>query len=133
MATIVNEALQAAFGLPGQSGDPEAILYAAHRLAATYRTALEWKLEFERLDVPEEMETLRLLTGSFCDNMVAEVEEFSHTLKRSIPDAVARAQAGQRVELKLTLKLTVPDRNQEYQHELQRIEGLIQSGMLGWD
>src|SRR2546426_703132 len=64
MATIVNEALQAAFGLPGQSGDPEAILYASHRLAGTYRTALEWKLEFERLDVPEEMETLRLLTGT---------------------------------------------------------------------
>ena len=128
---LIKQALPAAFGPPGTSGDPEAIFYVAKRLGEFYRNLLEWKLDYQRFEVPEEMERLRLLAATICDNIVAELEEFSHELKTSLTNAMEAVGKGQSVKVHLTLTLTVPDLA-ELNQEIARINGLVKSGALRW-
>jgi len=131
--TLLERALPAAFGPPGTSGDPEAIFYVAKRLGEVYRNLLEWKLEYQRFQVPEEMERLRLLAATICDNMVAEIEEFSHKLKTSLTNAMEAVGKGQCVRVDLNLTLTVPDLGAEQEKEFARINGLVKSGAIRWE
>lgn len=129
LGRVVNQALPAAFGPPGVSGDPEAILHAANRVAMAYRDAMEWKLDLYRYDVPHEMERVRDLMGRFCDNMVAEVEEFSHTINTALKNALADVKQGKKAAVSIMLKLTVPDQS-EIQPEFERLSFLLASGSL---
>jgi hypothetical protein len=130
--SIIDKVLPIAFGPPGVSGDPEAILYAASRLAAAYRSALEWKSTFLRAALPDELEGLRSVASRFCDNMISEVEEFAAKVKDELANAVTKMQSGQPAVVALTLKLTVPDLS-ELQPELDRVTILIRSGRLNWN
>jgi len=132
MKTLVERTLPDAFGPPGKSGDPEAIYYVAKRLAGVYRDLLEWKLEYQRMDVPDELKRLKALAASLCDNTVSEMEAFSRALKASLINAVESARKGQSVRIHLKLALTGPD-FAEAEREFARIEGLIQSGKFRWD
>lgn len=130
--SLFERALPAAFGPPGTSGDPEAIFYVAKRLAGVYRNALEFKLDFQRFQVPEELERLRLLAATFCDNMVAEIEEFSQKLKTSLTKAIEATRKGQSVKVELNLILTVPH-GAGLEEEAARLRGLVEAGALRWD
>jgi uncharacterized protein YdeI (YjbR/CyaY-like superfamily) len=100
-------------------------------LATAYRTALEWKLDFRRIELPEEMENLRSIAERMCDNVISEVEEFSHTVKSSLTSAIQAAQTGVQAKVEITLRLTVPDQS-ELQPEMDRLTSLIRSGALHW-
>ncbi|MFZ0963601.1 MAG: DUF4062 domain-containing protein [Terriglobia bacterium] len=132
LTILVNQAWPSAVGRTSEPADPEAILYVAERLTSVYRNALHWKLDFRRLAVPPEMDRLKVLASCLCDNMVREVEEFSHFLKTSTAEAVRAARAGEKAEVRQTLTLTAPDMT-EYEAELRRVTDLISSGVLKWD
>lgn len=132
LTTLFNVAWPSAMGSHGKPADPEAVVYVAERIAAVYRDALDWKLDFERLGTPEELCRLKSLAGCVCDNMVAEVEEYSSKLKALTSEAVRAARLGQKAEVKLTLTLTVPDPT-EYTREFDRVTGLLSSGALEWE
>jgi hypothetical protein len=128
-AILINQAWTAAIGKPGEPAEAEGILYAAGRLTSVYRNALEWKLDFQRLAMPPEMNRLMLLTSCLCDNIVREIEGFSQFLKPATADAVRAARAGEKAEVRRTLTLTVPDMTEAYA-ELSRVADLISSGAL---
>jgi hypothetical protein len=131
LTTLLNVAWPSAIGPHGKPADPEAIVYVAERIAAVYRNALDWKLDFERLGTPEELCRLKSLASCLCDNMVAEVEEYSSKLKALTSEAVRAARLGQKAEVKLTLTLTAPDLT-EYTEELRRVTDLYNSGAREW-
>jgi hypothetical protein len=93
---------------------------------------LAWKVDFERLDVPEELKRLRSLASSLCDSMVAEIEEFTSRLKALTAEAVRAARAGQKAEIVVTLYLTPPNRT-EMMKEFDRVMSLYSSGALKWE
>jgi len=126
---VIDGALPIAFGPLGTSGDPERILHAANRLADTYRTALEWKLDFLRIALPQEMTKLQGIVGCFLDNVIVDIEKFSRTLADSLPSAIQATLAGQKVNLTFTLELTTPELP-EFELELSRIASLIECGAL---
>jgi len=130
--SLVEQALPAAFGPPGVSGDGEEILYVAKRLAGVYRDLLEWKLDYQRFGVPEEMETLRRLAATICDDMVTQMEELSRNLKNSLTKAVEAARKGQSVRIELKLTWTIPNAA-KLDNEIARINDLVQSGRLRWN
>jgi hypothetical protein len=132
LETLINVAGPAAIGPPGKPGDPEEIVYVAERIAAVYRDALAWKLDFERLEVPEGLRRLKLLASCFCDDLVMQVEDCSSKLKARTAEAVRAARMGQKGEVVVTLQLTVPDFT-EYTKELDRVTGLFSSGALEWE
>jgi hypothetical protein len=129
---IVDEALPQAFGPPGTSGDAEAILYCAKRLAEVYKSAMEWRVDFVRVEVPKELDRIKEATARLCDNMVQEIEEFSLKVNRDLKQAVVEAQSGKKVTLNFMLTLTSSG-FAEFENEMQQMKALIADGKLAWD
>ena len=130
---VIREVLPAALGPPGVGGDPEAILHAANRLSAAYGSALEWKLDFYRLDLHPEFDKVRAISSSFCDNMVAEIETFSHSLNSAIEKAETDRKAGRPATVGLTLTLTIPKVLDQLEEELGRVSAMIKAGEIDLD
>jgi hypothetical protein len=124
---LVNEVIPIAVGAPGQSGDPDQILYVVNRLAQAYKAALEWKLDLRRVDIAPGLRNLRAHAETFCDNMVTQFEDFSRTLNESLPKAVEAARSGEKVEVRIVLKVTMPDPTAFYA-ELKSIQPMLSSG-----
>ncbi|MGB9456506.1 MAG: DUF4062 domain-containing protein [Bryobacteraceae bacterium] len=129
---IIKEALPTAFGPLGTSGDAEAILYCARRLAEVYKGALEWRSDFVRTGVRKELDQLKAAAAGFCDNMVREIEEFGPLVNRELKQALLDAQSGKKVDAVITLTLTGCGMA-EITTEADRLKALIISGELSWD
>ena len=129
---ILSEALPRALGPPGVSGDPGAILHCAKRLAGIYRTALEYRLDFGRVELHPELEKLKAAAARLSDNVVREVEDFSSNFDRDLKQAIIEARAGKKVEANAMLKLTSSG-TEEYSEEVRRVTALCLSGALPRD
>lgn len=107
---ILNVAFQDAYAPTGVPSDPEGLVYSAHRLAETYRHAIEWAIECNRTDVGEdEFENIVRLVGALTGNMIREIEEFSERILRETEEALLNLPAlGEQPRvLNFTLTLTV--------------------------
>jgi hypothetical protein len=105
---IVNVALQEAFGPPGVSGDPLKIVYATQRLAAAYRSGIEWATEARRVYVIEQFQELIDAIRTFFDNTINEIEDYGEHCFRTIEGVIANPpKPGEKREVELTLKLTM--------------------------
>lgn len=122
---ILNVALQDAFGPPGVAGDPEAIVYVAQKLAESYRSAIEWAIEFQHISVNDDFRHIVRISAKLTENMIEEIEEWSKKILREIEEAVASLplSPGEQRVLEFTLKITVPDMA-EFDQELERLERL---------
>jgi hypothetical protein len=120
---VLNKAFQDAYGPPGVPSDPEGLVYAAHRLAETYRHAIEWGIECNRTDVgDDEFKNVVRLVGTLTGNMIREIEEFSERILKETEESLLNLPSpGEppRV-LEFTLKLTVPEM-EELNQEMQRL------------
>jgi len=106
---------------PGISGNPEHLYYVAMRLGEIYREVLKWKLDFHRLSIDSNYLRLTSLVSCLLDNTVREVEEYSGTMSPKLRGAITRSRTtDERIELNLTLTLTVPDMT-ELDIELARL------------
>jgi hypothetical protein len=128
---IVDEALPSAFRPQGASGDVDSILHVANRLAVIYRAALEWKLDFRRVEVHPEASKLRSVASTGCDRMVADIERFSGELDTALKQAVQSLRSGNRVSIEVKLTLSGWERVAELELELDHIGSLFRSGRLG--
>jgi len=132
LQTLFNRALPIAFGPAGQSGDPEGILYVAERVGNIYRSLMEWKLDFFRMSMAEELLQLRKLAASLIDNTITEIEEFVLRLSAELADALNSPQCGSSRQITLTLTLTVADQK-PLNEEINRLSELVAIGEIEWD
>ncbi len=110
MKNLFQDALSSAYGPPGQSADPDAILYVANRVGAIYRAALDWKLDFFRLLIDERLFKFRELAAALCDNIVSEVEEHARELPGRISDILGTTSGP--INAAIRLGLSVPDQTE---------------------
>ena len=122
LEALVNTSLPEAFGAPGLSGNPEKIVYVANRIGSVYRRALEWKLDFYRLILHDELSNLRSLTASVLDNPVNEIEETTIRLARELAQGLA-GPPDSSVSVNVTVRLTIPDLT-KLESELARVAHL---------
>lgn len=98
---------ESAFGAVGVNGDPEMIVHLGSRLVEGYGNLLRWAEDVRGLRVPEGAEQVRSLLSRIVEEPLiayrAWVLEYAQTADR-IPELI---QAGTRIELNLTLYLTV--------------------------
>lgn len=129
MNQIFNVALPDALGPPGVPGDPEAIVYAAQKLAESYRSAIEWAIEFQNIQVDDDFRNIVRISARLTENMIREVEEWSEKILREIEETVASLplSPGKQRVLDFTLTITVPDMT-EFDQELERLKRLYGVG-----
>lgn len=74
---VLSPEMQArAFGLPGESGDPEMIEHLATRLVAVYRDQMSWAAMVRGAMVDEEFERLFALTAQLVDLPILQFRQF---------------------------------------------------------
>ncbi|MFL6284115.1 MAG: DUF4062 domain-containing protein [Pyrinomonadaceae bacterium] len=126
---IINMAFKDAYAPAGVPADPEGLVYSAHRLAETYRHAIEWGIECNRTDVSDgELKDIVRLVGGLTNNIIQEIEEFSARILREIEEALNNLPGpGEppRV-LNFTLTLTVSG-VEELNEEMERITSYYSS------
>jgi hypothetical protein len=120
---LFNVALKEAMGPPGIAGDPEGIVYVVQRIGESYRHAIEWTLDCQRIYVDEEFQTLVKCFARLSHNMIKEIEDYSTYVQTTIKESIAAYRPGVKQELNLTLTLTV-DGGEEFGEELERINTL---------
>ena len=106
LETLFNTTLQEAMGPPGQPGDPEKLAYVARKIADAYRSAIMWKMEFQRLKVPVDFQGLSLAVAELATNMIREIEMYSDKLKSGLEEAIASHKPGEKKEIEFVLHLT---------------------------
>lgn len=72
----VFEAQEAAFGPPGEAGDPVLIEHFARWIINVYEDMLDWAAELRALDVPDEFERAVALTAKVADRPLSQVRAF---------------------------------------------------------
>ena len=121
LSQALNGGITKAVGEPGQPGDIKRIEHIALRIADGYFQAIEWALEFHRLNVEPDLQRLMTLASHFSDSVLKEIEEFAARLFDDVSYALANHAPGDAVNF--TLTLTVPDTS-AFIEEIQRISRL---------
>jgi hypothetical protein len=130
---VINKALPAALGPPGEPGDVEAILHSASGLGHAYRDALDWKLDFFRLDLHHELAEMNRIVSILCDNMVREIELFSRDLSVGLKTALVDLDAKRPASINVKLTLTMPPFLDRFEAEQERVFALMEAGEIDPD
>lgn len=118
---LMNDALPVAFGAPGVAGDASQIVYVAKRAAGTYEKAIEWALEFKRLHTRDEFVQLLDIVSRMTKNIIQEISDFAEHVHARTNAALSRSLSdGEKIELELTMTITVPDLT-EFYAEMNRL------------
>ncbi|MFJ6537458.1 hypothetical protein ACIQH5_14665 [Paenarthrobacter sp. NPDC091711] len=117
-------AQEAAFGAPGEPGDPDFIEHIANRVVDMYEGLLDWAAEVRSLRVAEQTRDLLEIAASFVKQPIEDtrgrVKDFIAQLETAM-DRVAKADE-EPIELSLPLILTVdPEIPKALEAELRRI------------
>lgn len=98
LTRLFHEALPAAFGPDGTPGDPDSILYVANRVGDIYRAALQWKLAFFSISLPE----------PFTDSRASMPDYVTTRWRRSKDSLVSFKAVWQRLFIGLRIAPSVP-------------------------
>ena len=116
--TALSLGVEPAVGPKGQPGDIHRIVHLATRFADGYLAAIEWALEFRRVDVDNSLARLLELASEFASNMIREMREYAEGLRKRIEAALLNAEKGGAVSF--ILVLTAPDMS-EFEAEIARV------------
>lgn len=118
ISTALRTGLEKAVGPPGHPGDIRRIVHLATRFADGYLEAIEWALEFRRVDVEEDLARLMELSANLSSNIIREMREFAEGLPERIDHALKNPPEGNKASFVLTL--TVPDLS-AFEGEMNRL------------
>lgn len=119
---LVNTAYQDAIGEPGVPADLEHLVYVAKRIAETYKSAIEWTLEFKSVKIEDDFKRLIDLYSEFTNNVIQEIEELSERLHVELERAVnAYAETGSPQTVDIKFVLTAHDTT-ELMAEMERLK-----------
>jgi hypothetical protein len=119
MQVAVEEDLIAAWGNPGEPGNPIQILHAVNKIMSACHLLLDWEMEIDSLRPPSQLQrlgqTLRGITFEVIQDLKRVPDDFSKDLES------ARTRTGtQRVMMRFTL--SKPPKLEKFQAEMQRVK-----------
>lgn len=121
MKVLDQEAQEWALGAPGVPGDVENIIHLGDRFIRTYEDMLDWAADLRGTSTSENMKRAIELVARFIDTPIKQVEDFIDQFAESLVGVSERLANGERVELALTLTLSIEDGLvDEYSKELRK-------------
>lgn len=100
-------ALEAAFGAPGEPGDPAKIEHLAARLIDIYEEFLDWAAYIRGVSVPDELQNAFELTAQLIQGPVRQIREFVDSLVARVERIPEQLLRGESVNLEMTLKIDI--------------------------
>lgn len=116
------EIQERAFGTPGTTGDPERIKRLAERWTSIYEGFLDWSARIRGTSHGEKFAPLFMSLAGFFDEAIHEYRQFVDAFISSVDRIPTALAAGENVEIKMTLTLTISDeRLKSFSVELERL------------
>lgn len=118
------QALELAFGAPGEPGDPQRIEHIARRLVDVYDALLEWSFGLQGAIVPGRFARLVELSSRMVDGPIRQVREYVDKTVAEVDrvPAILRRENREPTVIKLELVLAIDnDLVPELERELQRL------------
>lgn len=122
----MNNGYPKAVGEPGVEGDLTRIIHFVSRFSEAYEHILDWRLQFERVEVEAEFQKIIDLASTFTMNVIVEIEKFVSGLSKSIYSSIEKAENSEEmVREENILTLTAPDIT-EFIQEMERLKARYQ-------
>ena len=101
---------EAAFGKPGESGDPERIIHLAARFVSVYEEFIDWATDLRAMSVSDgNLRRVLDLESRFVENPLKAMRDFVDKFVAEADTLVARLLAGEKIDLSMVVKLEVGD------------------------
>jgi hypothetical protein len=99
---------EAAFGRPGEPGDPDRIIHLARRFVSVYEDLLDWSAEIRGTGAATAA-IRRLLDNEarWTDQPIGEMRQFVDGMVREMDTLTERLEAGENIELEIVIKFDV--------------------------
>lgn len=104
-----SDAQEAAFGAPGEAGNPERIEHLATRLIGVYEDFIDWARNLRGTGVPSELRNTFELAARLVDLPVRQVRDMVDYYVSTIEQVPEKLLRGEDVRLEMTLKLDIDD------------------------
>lgn len=115
-------AQEAAFGAPGEPGDPDRIEHLASSLMAIYEELLDRAARLRGRSVPGELRHVFELAAQLVDKSILGIRAFVDKLVAEMDTVSERLSKGEKVQIDLTLMLEVDEHvSSELSREMDRI------------
>lgn len=123
------EIQEAAFGAPGQSGDPDRIRHLATRLIAGYEQFLDWSQRLRATRVPEVFQPVVDVTIAFLDAPIRQIRAYlAYVINEmdGLAETLANKSDDSPIELTLELILSMDDSLVEkYGQEMRKLSAKL--------
>jgi hypothetical protein len=123
---LLNKVIQDALGRPGQSGDPEHLLYVAKRLARLRKAVIEWAIDFNCTKTRPECERVLNLIAAASGVIIQTIESIPAVVDAEINKAIEAHGRGEVYEAKMMFTLSEMPNSAEIQVEFEKLSRLIE-------
>lgn len=106
--TLLNDSAQKAFGLPGEPGDVEEIVWVSQMLGHVLEAAFKWAKRIRCANVEEPFNKLMPELALFADRIITELNVFPNDSLRKIEEALT-SETEQTMHLSLSIELANVD------------------------
>jgi len=117
-----HEAQDAAFGLPGEPGDPDLISHLARRWNDVYVEFLNWAARVRGASVPSAYRGLMGKLGRFADSVIVDYRALIDDIVSQFDAVPARLAGGEAITLTMIFDIKLPEGAMEdFQAEVDRL------------
>ncbi|HML77812.1 DUF4062 domain-containing protein [Geobacter sulfurreducens] len=102
---LLNDSARRAFGPPGESGDPEEIVWVSQIFGELLETTFRWSKRIRCAHVEKPFDKLMSELALFADQIITQLRTFPIECLRKIEEALTCTNDGERQELRLTMTI----------------------------
>jgi hypothetical protein len=123
-SSLMNAALQNAFGPVGTTSDIDHLAYVAQRLALTHERLLKWAADFNDVEARPQYERLLSLISASANDAIAKLETIPDRLRSEVSKAYDAKDRGEEYVANVMIVLDTPF-TPEMATEFEKIEAWI--------
>lgn len=108
---LATDAQEAAFGKPGESGDPDRILHLGTRLVKVYEEFLDWSATLRATGIHNDnIRRAAEIEARFTDQPIEALRSFAEDFTEQCDTLIERLDRGEHIQLVMNIKLELEER-----------------------
>lgn len=114
LPSLINDAFNLAIGEPGEPSDLEFLIYIANKIAAVYKTVIDWEIDLMSTSVPEDTRKLVTSLSKASKSIIRDIEKFNTEFAEGFGKIPANVSNYENYDLKIKLEIIEPDFTEFY-------------------
>lgn len=114
LPSLINDAFNLAIGEPGEPSDLEFLIYIANKIAAVYKTVIDWEIDLMSTSVPEDTRKLVTSLSKASKSIIRDIEKFNTEFAEGFGKIPANVSNNENCDLNIKLEIKEPDFTEFY-------------------